>query len=333
MKRFGFQHITVALIVATMVHKSGGQTASPLEVQPAPFGQFQHGGIDDSITINSAFAPDDHTVYFSKSHAGFAGLTIFESHLRGNKWSEPEVAPFSGIYRDVDPAVSPDGKRLVFASMRDSKGNPAMKYSLFEVALPFSEGMPIEPLSPGINNGDSILYPSFSKDGSLYFIRSMGKITRIFRSAYREGKFATPELVSLAEDSDSIFDSDPTIAPDQSFIVFASNRPDSLGSNDLYISFRQGEKWCSPIHFEAPINSAQAEVATGLSPDAKTLYFASSRSSLKQPRAARVTADTFRAEAARYDNGVSHLYQTDLNAWIIGHQHDMATCGTNGQSE
>jgi len=248
--------------------------------------------------------------------------------LRGGKWSEPEVAPFSGIYRDVDPAVSPDGKRLVFASMRDSKGNPATKYSLFQVVLPFSEGIPIEPLNPDINNGDSVLYPSFSKDGSLYFIRSSGKITRIFRSIYREGTFASPELMSLPGDSDSIFDSDPTIAPDQSFMVFASNRPDSIGSNDLYISFRKEDKWCSPIHFEEPINSVQAEIATALSPDAKTLYFASSRISLKQPRIARVTADGFRAEVAGYENGVTRLYQTDLSAWIAHHERGKAACGT-----
>lgn len=325
MLKLVFRSTTTALLLTAIVYASSGQTGSMSEVKPAPFGQF-HSGTDDSITINAAFTPDGHTVYFSKSHGGWVGLTIFESHLQGGKWSSPEVAPFSGIFRDTDPAVSPDGKRLVFASMRDPSGNSATKYSLFQVALPFSKSAPIEPLSSEINSGDSILYPSFAADGTLYFIRSMDKVTRIFRSIYREGRYAAPELVSLPGDSTTVFDSDPSIAPDQSFLVFASNRPDSLGSNDLYISFREGEKWCSPIHFGEPINSTQAELATALSPDGKTLYFTSSRISVKQPRVSRITAETFQAEVAGYENGVPHLFQTDLAAWIIHHQHDKAAC-------
>jgi hypothetical protein len=62
--------------------------------------------------LNASFTPDGKTVYFSKSDPGFNRITIVLSHRKGNDWTKPEVAPFSGIWEDMDPRVSPDGKKL-----------------------------------------------------------------------------------------------------------------------------------------------------------------------------------------------------------------------------
>jgi hypothetical protein len=38
-------------------------------------------------------------------------------------------------------------------------------------------------------------------------------------------------------------DSDPLIAPDESFLIFHSNRAGGFGEHDLYISFNHDGKW------------------------------------------------------------------------------------------
>jgi len=303
-----------------------GQNMPLLQVAPVTFGLFHPLDADTFTTINAAFSPDGRTVYYSKSHAGWTGLTIFESHLEGTHWSEPEVAPFSGVFRDTDPVVTPDGKAVFFASMRDAQGDASKTYSLFRVSLDPTDGKSVESLGAAINDGSTALYPSVARDGTLYFMRSMNKTAKIVRSELKNGVYSSTEVLNIPGDSETVFDSDPTIAPDQSFVVFASNRPDSLGGNDLYISFHHGQQWCAPVHLDAPINSPGPEAATGLSPDGRTLYFASSRNTLRQPRAKRASAADFRAEGNIYDNGTVRTYQVDLGPWIDAHRSDATSC-------
>jgi Tol biopolymer transport system component len=312
-----------ATIGSTALHS---QSASTITVKPVSFGLFHPLDIDPFITINAAFSPDGNTVYYSKSHAGWAGLTIFESHLVNGRWSEPEVSPFSGIFRDTDPFVAPDGKSIVFASMRDAQGHASKTYSLFRVSLDSGAAKPAESLGSAINDGSTALYPSVARDGTIYFMRSVNKTAKIARSEFKDGAYSKTELLDIPGDSATVFDSDPTIAPDQSFVVFASNRPDSLGSNDLYVSFHREQEWCAPIHLDAPVNSPGPELATGLSPDGRTLYFASSRNILEQPRQKRASASDFRAEGDIYENGTVRTYQADLGPWLDSHRPDANSC-------
>jgi Tol biopolymer transport system component len=319
--------LTMALLCAPAQVRA--ESPVTLQVKPVDFGLFKPQESDSSTTINAAFSPDGRVVYFSKSEPGWTGLTIFETHREGDAWSSPEVAPFSGIYRDTDPAVTPDGKTVIFASMRDAEGKPAKNFSLFRINLDSKDMTAATPLGAAINDGSSVLYPSVAQDGTLYFVRTSGKTARIVRSELRNGEYSSTEVQEIPGDSDTVFDSDPTIAPDQNFIVFTSNRTDSLGSNDLYLSFRHEQKWCAPIHFEAPVNSAGPELATGLSRDGRTLYFASARSSVKQPRAKKATTADFRAELSDYENGTMRMYQADLGAWLDAHRNEAQFCKSN----
>ena len=83
-----------------------------------------------------ALTPDGKTAYFVKRTPTTntrPRSTICVSRLRGGRWSEPEVASFSGTYNDVGAAVSPDGRRLVFASDRPSVGDSCYWRSPFDI--------------------------------------------------------------------------------------------------------------------------------------------------------------------------------------------------------
>ncbi|HXD76541.1 MAG TPA: hypothetical protein VN616_01975, partial [Puia sp.] len=77
----------------------------------------------------TSFSPDDKTVYFSR---GGYYWTICFSQYKNGTWQRPHVASFSGKWKDTDPFVSPDGKKLFFVSNRpigemagDASGSPA----------------------------------------------------------------------------------------------------------------------------------------------------------------------------------------------------------------
>ena len=85
--------------------------------------------------FNATFTPDGNTVYFSKSDPGFNRITIVRSHRQQGRWTTPEVAPFSGLWKDTDPFVSPDGSKLFFISNRPTDGTrvPRKDYDIWYV--------------------------------------------------------------------------------------------------------------------------------------------------------------------------------------------------------
>jgi len=65
----------------------------------------------------------------------------------------------------------------------------------------------------------------------------------------------------------------PFIAPDESYLIFASDRPGGLGYRDLYVSFRVDDAWSEPVNLGAPINSEAWDIYPSLSPDGRYLFF------------------------------------------------------------
>src|SRR6185312_5425691 len=67
------------------------------------------------------FTPDGRTVYFFRNNS--SDYFIMESHRLKDGWSTPVIAPFSGQWRDVEPALSQDGSYMIFASTRPIPGS------------------------------------------------------------------------------------------------------------------------------------------------------------------------------------------------------------------
>ncbi|MCF0068848.1 OmpA family protein [Dyadobacter sp. CY261] len=69
-----------------------------------------------------------------------------------------------------------------------------------------------------------------------------------------------------------------TVSADGRTLVFtACNRPDGLGSCDLYLSHKEGKDWSQPVNLGQEVNSREWESQPSLSADGHTLYFASDR--------------------------------------------------------
>jgi hypothetical protein len=317
--------------------------APPPAAGPAASGQPELVGEGTLSTaadeLGAAFTPDGGTIYFtlrSPTTSTPPLSVICVSHLAGGRWSEPEVAPFSGRFNDSGPALSPDGHHLFFASDRPVPGKvtPTGPDAAPDVDLwvmdqmeggwsePRNLGAPVN--SPGIEQS-----PSVAADGTLYFagLRAGGKGSLdLYRARWTGAAgaggaggadYATPE--PLTEIDSEAYEGQPAIAPDQSFLVFASaGRPDGLlggGSpyqrGDLYVSFRRGDGWSAPRPLPPPVNSTASESSPNLSPDGRWLYFTSERSPFVVPMPRPLSAREMEAWLHGPLNGTGNLYRID----------------------
>jgi Tol biopolymer transport system component len=302
----------LALLSPTVVAQPASTDQPMLQGKPH---LFAPGVISDQdAEANASFTPDDKTVYFAKHNPGWARDTIVESHRIGDGWSEPEVAPFSGIWKDTDPSVSPDGTKLFFASTRPTDGSntPRTDYDLWYVERTADGGWG-EPkhIDGPVNSDASEAYPSVTKDGTLYFESSRSGRGAIYRSQLVNGEYGAPQLLPFCNQGNDV---NPIVASDDSFVIFFSTDRGGLGSADLFVSFhRKDGRWSVPKNLGAPINSKFFESAPGLSPDNRTLYFASDRIDAPLTRTHRVNYQELEGELHAIQNGLSKIYEVDIS--------------------
>ena len=230
----------------------------------------------------SVFSPDGSEFYWSLSGAPYPVIAVM-SQYKG-RWTEPAIASFSGKYLDYDMAFTPDGNRLFFCSRRPLDGNgPPTDHTDFWFVERQGAGWS-EPrhLEGPINSKAQEYYPIFAQNGTLYF-----SSTRpggfgggdLYRARFANGTYQEPENLGSSINTEN-FEGDLFIAPDESYIIVTCyGRSDSLGSGDLYISFRREDgSWSSMKNMGASVNSAANEHCPILSPDGKYLFFSSGRS-------------------------------------------------------
>jgi Tol biopolymer transport system component len=131
-----------------------------------------------------------------------------------------------------------------------------------------------------VNSGAQDYYPTLTRTGTLYFSSNrqggLGE-NDIYRARRVDGRWTPPENLGRGVNSE-FREFDPFIAPDESYVIFASTRPGGLGGSDLYISFRNARgEWDEPKNMGPSVNSAASDYTPILCPDGRYLFFTSSR--------------------------------------------------------
>jgi hypothetical protein len=277
---------------------------------------------DDETGI--AFAPDGRTAYFTKKSPTTnmpPRSVICVTRRAGARWAEPEIASFSGVANDFGVAVSHDGNRVVFTSDRGAKAD-APDYDLWLVERDGNRWSDPRPLGDPVDTPANEAYPSLASDGTLYFASSRpggAGGSDLWRSRLEDGRYAAPE--NLADINTAGYESQPAIAPNQSYIVFvSSDRDDTLkgegapySRTDLYVSFRDGAHWTKPRRLDPPIDTAFNESGPSVSPDGTWLYFASDRGFASVPMPRMATRAFERALHGTLD-GWSNIYRVPVSA-------------------
>jgi hypothetical protein len=248
--------------------------------------------------LNAAFLPDGRTAFFSRDRKS-GGTVIMTTRTDGGPWTVPEPASFSrGGHSDVDMFVTADGREIYFCSDRPVPGVAAPP----RMAVPPAGGTPPPPppsrsgiwvvtrtdggwgepawLGPAINSGAEDYYPTLTRTGALYFSSNrpggLGQ-NDIYVARRADGTWAAPRNLGPPVSSE-FREFDPFIAPDESYVIFASNRPGGLGGSDLYLSVRSATgDWGEPQNLGPAVNSPASDYTPMLSPDGKYLFFTSGR--------------------------------------------------------
>lgn len=236
-------------------------------------------GLDE---LSPAFSPDCRTFVFSIQMPGHVHHTMFSMELKDDRWTPPQVLPFSGKHSDADPAFSPDGNRLFFTALRPDNVGEKKKDNWDIWYVEKTDRGWSEPINPGppINSDGLDTYPSFTHDGILYFcsdrIGGYGSLD-IYRSRFVNGRFQQPE--NIGKPINTEFTEEGMISSDGKYIIFTScDRPDSHGGCDLYISFHgQDNAWFEPVNMGESINSDGHDYCPHVSPDGKYIFFTSFR--------------------------------------------------------
>lgn len=224
------------------------------------------------VEWSTSFTPDAMTVYSSQ---GAVYWTIVFSKKQNGTWQKPNVAAFSGRFRDTDPFITPDGRKIFFISNRPLPGTPQNKAQVAThlwYADLLSGNTWSEPhhLDSAINlNGVSNFAPSVSKNGTLFYCSRRTGLTGMqsFYSEWLGDHYAVPKQLHI---KGAVEIQDPFIAPDESYIIF-------LNGNDIFISLKRGGQWTEAQNIGKQVNNGDSNSSPSVSPDGKMLYYSSSR--------------------------------------------------------
>lgn len=263
-----------------------------------------------------AFSPDGNTLYFVKMAPDLSKWTIFVSNFQNGKWSNPEIAPFSGHYWDADPQFSKDGNTLYFISSRPLKeGDPPKDFDIWAITKVNNKWSKPERLPSPINSEVSEYYPTLTDDGTMYFgsRRKGGKgASDIYRSRLENGEYRTAENLGDAINT-SGNEFEPFISGDGSFLIFMATPSESLDQADFFISYNEYGNWTKALKLPEPFNSAVTEFSPKLSPDGKYFFFSSNRNIHANINKTETTAEMMKRIRSA-GNGLCDIYQVDFSA-------------------
>ncbi|HYF03878.1 MAG TPA: hypothetical protein VEC36_10910 [Patescibacteria group bacterium] len=171
-----------------------------------------------------------------------SNVQIFRSVLKKNSWSRPEAldSNINSPNWDSQPAISPDGTFMVFASDREGGLGGADLYISFKNNGTWTKAVN---LGDEINTAKDERTPMISTDGTLFFAsRGYGengsfeilKAERISPNSWGAPKLLPPPLNSEGDDIS------PFTWGDSIFV--ASNREGGCGGYDIY-----GFQLCGPV--------------------------------------------------------------------------------------
>lgn len=193
----------------------------------------------DAHEATPIFTKDGKTMYFSRGNTGNKKgrkeVDIYMSKLQGGIWSEPVLLPFCGINSwDSSPALSPDGKKLFFASNRDhenAQGGIDIYYCTIDSTGNWGN---VTNIGAPINTKGNDMFPYIDDEGKFYFSSdghpTLGGLD-LFTLERENDEYV---IRNLGKPVNSPYDDFSLCAIDSTTGYFSSNRPNGKGDDDIY---------------------------------------------------------------------------------------------------
>jgi OOP family OmpA-OmpF porin len=192
------------------------------------------------------------------------------------------LALLNSIYDEQNPVLSPDSKTLYF-TIANHPQNVGGKKDPGDIWISIWMGEAWSaPVHAGsvLNNRDYNGVAGISIDGTeLYLLSHYSnndeplKTQGISVSKQTGSGWSTPQNIAIP-----YFMNRSSFLSGQwnpEFFVFAAESYNTLGAEDIYVTFKQSSRWTEPINLGSSINTNFQESSPTLSADGRQLYFAS----------------------------------------------------------
>ena len=223
-----------------------------------------------NLEYSCTFSPDGREMFFCARIGKNVGR-MFYSKWERDGWTFPEIPEFSMGHIDYLPYIMPDGKRVFFGRIEKDENGVVISNGLYamdrteEEAFAWSEPYLFE-------DGEGWMHVSATRDLTIYTTYLPTRRTARFRlidGGYPERE--TPEGGLNPSGH-------PSIAPDERYIVFDSEREGGFGKADLWVSFPNPDgTWGKGINLGNEINTPGNESIPHMSPDGQYLFYTSNR--------------------------------------------------------
>ncbi|MDH5475038.1 MAG: OmpA family protein [Cyclobacteriaceae bacterium] len=207
-------------------------------------------------------------------------VTVIISVGMGDVFAQSKMTTsnINSIYDEQSPVVSPDGKHLFYTIAHNENNSGGMKdkgdiwYAIWQDSvwsIPFHGGSVI-------NNKGWNGVIGFSEDGSLYLHHHYKDGKQGVSIAKKKGDYwEKPVNVDVPYFMNKSSQQSGSISADGQVMLLSLESYGSIGAEDIYILFKEGDSFTDPKNLGSVINTRFQEMTPTLSADNKTLYFSS----------------------------------------------------------
>ena len=204
----------------------------------------------DNLEISGVYDPIMNEFYFVRQMKGESPKTYIIQYKNG-KWQEPIIG------ERMDGFISSDGNTLYSGNKYRNRTHSG--WSEEKSLGPQYENIPIMQLTVS--------------DKGTYVFDERDSIGTIRYSRLIDGKREEPKPFDKKINTGK-WTAHPFIAPDESYIIWDSEREGGYGETDLYISFRQtGGSWGAAINMGEDINTKYEDGGGFVTKDGKYFFF------------------------------------------------------------
>lgn len=217
--------------------------------------------------MGCAITPDGKEFYFCRAVPSGPDVGIWVVREKNGKLSTPEVVSFSGVYRDFNPFITPDGNRMIFYRM-GTEGAEVRTGSWVVERAGDGWGEP-----RFLVEDYCVTTPDFR---TFYFTTERRETTNkdLGVRSLEDGTFSEPQDLRGGINSDA-WDAHGYVSSDGSFILYDSLRPGGFDRGDMYVSFRNEDgTWSDGHNLGEKINKGLRHMPV-LSHDGKYIFFSS----------------------------------------------------------
>jgi glucose/arabinose dehydrogenase len=278
--------IPILLLGLAACAPSAGGPPAPAPQDPAEPGPET---ISSGNVFRGSFTPGGDTLYFFKNVTeGREDYRIFRTWRTGGSWAQPEQVTLGGDFSDLYPALSPDGRRLVFSSYRPAPGDTSSHPSAYLWYVERGDsaggawGAPVF-MAEASEWSHYHAQPAFTADGSLHFSRSgwdyRGHSEHVSR--WNGQAFGAPDTSAAwlawrgrLGPGRYLYETVP--GHDGTYVLLmigaqpAGERP---GPPDIFAAFRTPTGWSEPVPLAGGVNTPATENFPFYSPGGRDLYF------------------------------------------------------------